>query len=45
MMNDITKSPRTKIKPKTYELTHNRFNTYLVAMFTDENRAQIYKMV
>ena len=26
-------------------MTRNRFNTYLVVIFTNENRAQVYKMV
>ena len=31
--------------PETYMLTHNRFNTYMVLMFSDLNKAQIYKML
>ena len=30
--------------PETYVLTHNRFNTYIVLLFTDLKKAQIYKM-
>ena len=30
--------------PKTYVLTHNRFNTYMILIFTDLKKAQIYKM-
>ena len=30
--------------PETYVLTHNRFNTYLILIFSDLNRAQIFKM-
>ena len=30
--------------PETYVLTHNRFNNYMVVVFTDLNKAQIYKM-
>ena len=30
--------------PETYVLTHNRFNTYIVLIFTDLKNAQIYKM-
>ena len=30
--------------PKTHVLTHNRFNTYMVLIFTDFKKAQIYKM-
>ena len=37
------KIPRLN-NPKTYVLTHNRFNTYMVLFFSDLNKAQIYKM-
>ena len=30
--------------PETYVLTHNRFNTYLVSIFSDLNKAQRFKM-
>ena len=30
--------------PETYVLTHNRFNTYMDLIFSDLNKAQIYKM-
>ena len=30
--------------PETYLLTHNRPNTYMVLIFTDIKKAQIYKM-
>ena len=30
--------------PETYVLTHNRFNTYIVLIFTDLKKAQIYKI-
>ena len=30
--------------PETYVLTHNRFNTYIVLIFTDLKKAQFYKM-
>ena len=30
--------------PETYVLTHNRFNTYMVLLYSDLNKAQIYKM-
>ena len=30
--------------PETYVLTHNRFNTNIVLIFTDLKKAQIYKM-
>ena len=29
--------------PETHVLTHNRFNTYMVLIFTDLKKAQIYK--
>ena len=41
-MNDL-KTPRLN-NPETYVLTHNRFNTYIVLIFTDLKKAQIYKM-
>ena len=31
--------------PETYVLTHNRFNTYIVLIFTDLTKAQIYKIL
>ena len=30
--------------PETYVLTHNRFNTYMVLIFSNLKKAQIYKM-
>ena len=30
--------------PETYVITHNRFNTYMVLIFSDRNKAQIYKI-
>ena len=30
--------------PETYLLTYNRFNTYMILIFTDLKKAQIYKM-
>ena len=30
--------------PETHVLTHKRFNTYMVLIFSDLNKAQIYKM-
>ena len=30
--------------PETHVLTHNRFNTYMVLIFTDLKKAQIYKI-
>ena len=41
-MNDLT-SPGLN-NPETYVLTHNRINTYIVLIFTDLKKAQIYKM-
>ena len=29
--------------PETYVLTHNRLNSYMVLIFSDLNKAQIYK--
>ena len=43
MNEEIVKTPGIK-NPETYVLTHNRFNTYLVLIFSDLNKAQIYKM-
>ena len=31
--------------PETYVLTHNRFNIYMVLIFTDLKKAEIYKML
>ena len=42
-MNDL-KTPGLN-NPETYVLTHNRFNTYIVLIFTDLKKAQIYKML
>ena len=39
----IIKTPGLN-NPETYVLTHNRFNTYMVLIFTDLNKAQIYKI-
>ena len=41
-VNDI-KTPRLN-DPKNYVLTHNHFKTHLILIFTDLNKAQIYKM-
>ena len=30
--------------PETHVITHNRFNTYMILIFTDSKKAQIYKM-
>ena len=42
-MNDKIETPGLR-NPKSYVLTHSRFNTYMVLLFTDLNKAQIYKM-
>ena len=43
-MNDnLEKTPGLN-NPETYVLTHNRFNTHLVLIFTDLKKAQIYKI-
>ena len=43
-MNDnLEKTPGLK-NPETYVLTHNRFKTYMVLIFSDLKKAQIYKM-
>ena len=41
-MNDNIKTPGLN-NPESYVLTHNRFNAYLVLIFTDSKKAQIYK--
>ena len=41
-MNEL-KTPGLN-NPETYVVTHNRFNTYMVLIFTDLKKAQIYKM-
>ena len=41
-MNEL-KAPGLN-NPETYVITHNRFNTYMVLIFDDLNKAQIYKM-
>ena len=42
-MNDDFKTAGLN-NPETYVLTHNRFNTYIVLIFTDFKKAQIYKI-
>ena len=42
-MNDDFKTPGLN-NPETYVLTHNRFNTYMVLIFSDLKKAQIYKI-
>ena len=41
-MNEL-KTPGS-YNPETYAVTHNRFNTYMVLIFDDLKKAQIYKM-
>ena len=44
-MNDnLEKTPGLN-NPETYVLTHIRFNTYLVLIFTDLKKAQFYKFL
>ena len=43
MNEDLEKTPGLN-NPKTYVLTHNRFITYIVLIFADLKKAQIYKM-
>ena len=40
-MNEL-KTPGLN-NPETYVLTHNRFNTYIVLIFNDLKKAQVYK--
>ena len=42
-MNDKIKTPGLS-NPESYVLKRARFNTYMVLLFTDLNKAQIYKM-
>ena len=44
-MNDNLEKIPGLNNPKTYVLTHNRFITYLVLIFTDFQKAQIYKIL
>ena len=41
-MNDL-KTPGLN-NPETYVVTHSRFNTYIVLIFTDIKKTQIYKI-
>ena len=43
MNEDLEKTPGL-INPELYVLTHNRFNTYIVLIFSDLRKAQIYKI-
>ena len=42
-MKDSLKTPGLN-KPENHVLTHNRFNTYMVLIFNDLKKAQLYKM-
>ena len=42
-MNDKIKIPGLS-NPENYVLKHARINTYMVLLFTDLDKAQIYKM-
>ena len=44
MNANLEKKTPGLINPETHALTHNRFNTYMVLIFTDLKKAQIYKM-
>ena len=43
MIDNLEKTPGLN-NPETYVLTHNRFNTYMVLIFSDLEKAQIYKI-
>ena len=43
MKDKLGKTPGLN-NPESYVLTHNRFNTYMVLLFSDLNKAQIHKM-
>ena len=43
MKDNLEKAPGLN-NPETYVITHKRFNTYLVSIFTDLKKAQIYKI-
>ena len=43
-MNDNSEKTPGLNNPETYVLTHNRFITYIVLIFTDLKKAQIYKI-
>ena len=42
-MNDKIKTPGLS-NPESYVLTHSRINTYMVLLFSDLNKTQIYKI-
>ena len=41
-MNDNIQTPGLS-NPESYVLTHPRFNTFMVLLFSDLNKAQIFK--
>ena len=43
MIDNLEKTPGLN-NPETYVLTHNRFNTYMVLIFSNLKKAQIYKI-
>ena len=43
MNEDLEKTPGLN-NPDTYVLTHNKFNIYMVLIFTDLKKAQFYKL-
>ena len=43
-MNDSLEKTPGLNNPETYVIIHNRFNIYIVLIFTDLKKAQIYKM-
>ena len=43
MNDDLEKTPGLN-NPETHVLTHNRFNNFMVLIFTDLSKAQIYKI-
>ena len=44
MVYKLGKKTPEMVNPETYVSTHNRFNTYLILIFGDLNKAQIHKM-
>ena len=43
-MNDKLEKTIGLNNPETYVLTHNRFKTYMVLIFTDRKKTQLYKI-
>ena len=44
MNTNLENKTATLNNPETCVLTYNRFNTYMILIFTDLKKAQIYKM-